>query len=363
MTQLAIEGLRKSFRDVSRGRDVHAIGGLDLSIESGEFISLLGPSGCGKTTTLRCIAGFETPDRGVIAFDGADIVGMLPEQRDIGLVFQSYALFPHMTVAENIAFGLEMRKIPRAAARRRVGAVLDMVQLSEFGARYPRQLSGGQQQRVALARALVIEPRILLLDEPLANLDAKLRDEMRFFIRSLQKRLGITTVYVTHDQSEAMVMSDRIVVMFDGAISQFAEPATIYSHPASRRVADFVGLSNFIPGRVMERQGASRVTLQTGLGALACECESTVAPGDDVLVLLRPEAVSLTRDAPSGPCNAFEAELRERHFLGHATDYRLACSDGTMLQVHHSAIDGVAPGERLWCSYAPERSWLVPAAA
>jgi ABC-type Fe3+/spermidine/putrescine transport system ATPase subunit len=228
-----------------------------------------------------------------------------------------------------------------------------------MGGRYPRQLSGGQQQRVALARALVIEPRILLLDEPLANLDAKLRDEMRFFIRSLQKRLGITAVYVTHDQSEAMVMSDRIVVMFDGAVQQFGTPAEVYGRPASRRVADFVGLSNFIPGRVVAHEAGARMVLDTALGPMHCAGAETAPEGDQALIIVRPESISLSLQSPDVP-NRFPAEVRERHFLGHATDYRLVCADGSAMQVHGAALDGAEPGRTVWCSYAPDRSWLIP---
>jgi putative spermidine/putrescine transport system ATP-binding protein len=363
MTALAIEGLRKTFRDAQKGRHVHAIEAIDLQIATGEFVSLLGPSGCGKTTTLRCIAGFETPDDGAIRFDGTDVVFTPPERRDIGLVFQNYALFPHMTVTENVGFGLQMRKVRQPEAARRIDAVLDMVQLTNMGGRYPRQLSGGQQQRVALARALVIEPRILLLDEPLANLDAKLRDEMRFFIRSLQQRLGITTVYVTHDQAEAMVMSDRIVVMFAGAVSQYDTPETIYSRPASRQVADFVGLSNFIPGHISSRESRSRMLVETGLGTLRCDCEGAPVTEGKAIVVLRPEAISIASAPPNHADNMFPAEVRERHYLGHATDYRLACRDGSTVQVLGRALEDAVPGREVWCSFPPERSWLVPAMA
>jgi putative spermidine/putrescine transport system ATP-binding protein len=250
MTTLTLDRINKFYGTL------HILKDIDLKIGQGEFISLLGPSGCGKTTTLRCIAGFESISDGRIRFGERDMTNVLPEHRDLGMVFQSYALFPHMTVAENLSFGLEVRKVPAAERASRITRVLEMVKLGEFSGRYPRELSGGQQQRVALARALVIEPQVLLLDEPLANLDASLRDDMRFFIRDLQQRVGITTVYVTHDQSEAMVMSDRIVVMNRGVIEQCGAPRDIYERPASLMVADFIGQSNTIPGQIRGRSEA-----------------------------------------------------------------------------------------------------------
>jgi putative spermidine/putrescine transport system ATP-binding protein len=238
--------------------------------------------------------------------------------------------------------------------------VLDMVQLAKLDDRYPRQLSGGQQQRVALARALVIEPKVLLLDEPLANLDAKLRDEMRFFIRSLQRRVGITTVYVTHDQAEAMVMSDRIVVMFDGTVSQFGTPADIYGRPASREVANFVGLSNFISGRIVSRQGEARRCVETPVGKLQCLCAGTSEPGAEALLVLRPEAITLSLERPADAVNLFPARVRERHYLGHTADYRLACADGSTVQVHQSTLFDAVPGADVWCSFPTESCWLIP---
>ncbi|WP_108262351.1 ABC transporter ATP-binding protein [Mangrovicoccus ximenensis] len=240
MTEVSLLSLVKSYGGTP------ALRGISLKVGHGQFVSLLGPSGCGKSTTLRCIAGFEEVTDGRILFDGKDISRKLPEDRDIGMVFQSYALFPHMTVAQNLAFGLEMRKVPKARIAERVAKTLELVQLSPYAERYPKALSGGQQQRVALGRALVIEPAILLLDEPLANLDAKLRDEMRGFIRDLQKRVGITTIYVTHDQNEAMTMSDLVVVMFDGDIAQAGSPQEIYNTPATEQVARFVGNANIL---------------------------------------------------------------------------------------------------------------------
>src|SRR5213595_2921139 len=216
-----------------------------LRVGKGEFVSFLGPSGCGKTTTLQMIAGFLDPSRGAIRLEGSDLTAVQPAKRGLGIVFQSYALFPHMTAAENVAFGLEMRRVPRAECRERVRATLAMVGLAGYEERFPRRMSGGQQQRVALARALVIRPSVLLLDEPLSNLDAKLREDMQVDIAGLQRRLGITTVFVTHDQGEALVMSDRIAVMNAGRIEQIGQPAEIYERPATRFVAEFIGRMNF----------------------------------------------------------------------------------------------------------------------
>jgi putative spermidine/putrescine transport system ATP-binding protein len=366
MTRLAIEGLAKRFDKVA------ALAGFDLAVEEGELVSLLGPSGCGKTTTLRCVAGFEQPSAGRIRFDGADVVRLPPEKRDIGMVFQNYALFPHMTVAENLAFGLEMRNVARPQIARRTEEVLKLVQLAEMGQRYPRQLSGGQQQRVALARALVIEPRLLLLDEPLANLDAKLREEMRFFIRSLQRRVGITTLYVTHDQAEAMVISDRIVVMFDGAIAQIGSAGDLYDRPASRRVASFIGLSNFIDGRVAAIDGAppngappdggaadARLCgVDTRLGRMWCRSDGAARPGDAVAILARPEVIALAGAEPQEPNHA-RATVAERYFLGNMIDYRLDCGDGMVLQTQQAPTQVFEPGAAVWFSVPAGQTWLL----
>jgi putative spermidine/putrescine transport system ATP-binding protein len=354
MTRLTIEGLTKRFDEVVAVDDV------DLDIADHELISLLGPSGCGKTTTLRCIAGFETPSSGRIAFDGQDIVRLQPERRDIGMVFQSYALFPHMTVTENLAFGLEMRRIARAEIERRTLQALETVQLADLGRRYPRQLSGGQQQRVALARALVIEPRVLLLDEPLANLDAKLREEVRFFIRQLQKRVGITTVYVTHDQAEAMVISDRIVVMFDGRVHQIGSPIEIYSKPASREVARFIGLSNFIEARVRTRDGANGWLLDSPLGPLHCASGELLDEGAPVSVVVRPEVIELAARAPQGDRgNVIEGRVAERYFLGNLAGYRIACAGDTMLQVQSPPWLAFEVGDPIWCRFGADRTWII----
>src|ERR1700758_1326834 len=243
---LDIKGIQKSFGATTVVRNV------DLAIERGEFVSFLGPSGCGKTTTLRMVAGFETPSAGRIAIDGRDVTNLRPNQRNVGMVFQSYALFPNMTVSENVGFGLKVSKAPAEERKARVDEMLQLIKLPQHGGRYPSQLSGGQQQRVALARALAVKPQILLLDEPLSALDAKIRVSLREEIRNVQRTLGITTIYVTHDQEEALSMSDRIVVMNEGKADQIGTPFEIYNFPRTRFVASFVGTLNILRGRVVD---------------------------------------------------------------------------------------------------------------
>ena len=354
MTTVTISGLTKRFGTAT------AVDDLSIAIGQGELVSLLGPSGCGKTTTLRSIAGFVEPDAGQILFDGVDITSLPPERRNIGMVFQNYALFPHMTVRQNLRFGLEMRRVARNEMAERIDAVLDIVQLAGLEDRYPRELSGGQQQRVALARGLVIEPAVLLLDEPLANLDAKLREEMRFFIRSLQKRVGITTVYVTHDQAEAMVISDRIVVMFDGRIRQIGDATDIYAHPVSRDVADFIGLSNFIDGRVKARREADYYLVETPLGEIRCRSALTLAVGDAAMVMVRPESVRLSREPPDNPgLNGITGRVRDRFYLGNIAGYRIACNDGSVMQVQEEPWHAGAVGDTVWCLFASELAWII----
>ncbi len=259
MAGITIRGLSKTFS--SRESDVAAVADVDLDIKDNSFVTLLGPSGCGKTTTLRLIAGYIVPDRGTIEIDGRLLSSpgavVPPESRGMGMVFQNYAIWPHKNVFENVVFGLKVRKVPAAEARRKVADALALVNLSGLEARYPNELSGGQQQRVALARSLVVEPDILLLDEPLSNLDAKLRERMRSELKELQRRTGITFVYVTHDQAEALALSDQIAVMDSGRVQQYGTPFEVYAHPANRLVADFMGLVNLVPGKVRERKGES----------------------------------------------------------------------------------------------------------
>jgi putative spermidine/putrescine transport system ATP-binding protein len=276
------------------------------------------------------------------------------------MVFQNYALFPHMTVAANVAFGLEMRKAPAATVRERVAAVLAKVQLGGLEARYPRQLSGGQQQRAALARALVVSPDVLLLDEPLANLDAKLREEMRFYVRSLQREVGITTVYVTHDQAEAMVIADRIAVMFAGRIHQLGAPPEIYHRPATATVAEFIGLTNFVEGKVTGHAGAL-LQLETALGPLRCQ-GTPPPPGARAVRLLavRPEAIRLAAQPSADPTlNRLEGIVKARAFLGNIVDYRIAVSASAVLRVQGEPHEPFAVGDRVSVTFAPAATWSV----
>jgi len=301
---------------------VDAVVATDLAVEKGEFVSLLGPSGCGKTTTLQMIAGFVDVSAGRILLDGRDITHAKPASRGLGVVFQSYALFPHMSVRDNVAFGLRMRKVPAAEIKTRVDRVLELVRLTPHADRYPRELSGGQRQRVALARALVIEPPVLLLDEPLSNLDANLREEMQFEIRRIQREVGITTLMVTHDQAEALSISDRVVVMQGGRITQIDEPYKLYEHPRTRFISGFVGKANLLQGE-LDASGVPQVREQPGNGA--------------VVLSLRPEKIDLV-DAGSG---RLQGRILTRYFLGSQWLYRIDTTLGEVTVVRRN--DGDAP--------------------
>jgi spermidine/putrescine ABC transporter ATP-binding subunit len=291
------------------------IGPISLSVAAGEFVSLLGPSGCGKTTTLRCIAGFETPSEGSILLNGVSIERQPPNRRNIGLVFQNYALFPHLSIFENVAFGLRLRRIGDAEVKQRVGQALELVGLPDLGERYPRQLSGGQQQRIAIARSLVLEPRIILFDEPLSNLDLKLRLTMRKELRELQRRLGTTAVYVTHDQGEALALSDRIVVMSNGRIEQIGPPRQIYERPANTFVADFIGGSNLIDAVVVQVDAGATI-IRTDGGLLLRASRKACRVGDRVVAMIRPERVRLITDAEAEVDNKLDARIKELTYLG-----------------------------------------------
>ena len=326
MAELCLAALEKRYGSTA------AVAGIDLAVREGEFMTLLGPSGCGKTTTLGLIAGFFPPTRGEVYIGARAVADLPPFKRDIGVVFQDYALFPHLTAAENVGFGLRMRKLPMAETATRVREALELVQLGQLGERRPLELSGGQRQRVALARALVIRPTVLLLDEPLSNLDRKLREEMRVEIAGLQRRLGITTVFVTHDQGEALVMSDRVAVMNAGRIEQVGSPSDIYERPATRFVAEFIGRMNFFA------EGGRPVAI-------------------------RPERARLSTQAPPDGF-ARRGTVKQVLYLGGALEYRLELADGERAVVE-VPNDGAAPryaeGSAVWFSAARESCYEIPA--
>ena len=295
-----LEHISKIYQDPKTGKEFYAVKDTSLTIEPGSFVTLLGPSGCGKTTTLRMIAGFESPDEGEIYLGDEPINELTPNKRDTAMVFQSYALLPHYNVFDNVAYGLKLRKVPQAEIKERVMKILDLVELTGMEARMTNQLSGGQQQRVALARALVIEPSVLLFDEPLSNLDAKLRVTMRTEIRRIQQEVGITAIYVTHDQSEAMALSDNIIIMSKGVVAQMGTPQEIYYHPVNEFVADFIGEANFLKGPMTGRDG-DFVTLEIEGTPLRVEGHEGMEIGREYTVVLRPEAATLA-DEGGLPC-------------------------------------------------------------
>ena len=296
-----LDHISKIYQDPKTGKDFYAVRDTSLTIEPGSFVTLLGPSGCGKTTTLRMIAGFESPDEGEIYLGDEAINELTPNKRDTAMVFQSYALLPHYNVFDNVAYGLKLRKVPKEEIKERVMKILDLVELTGMEARMTNQLSGGQQQRVALARALVIEPSVLLFDEPLSNLDAKLRVSMRTEIRRIQQRVGITAIYVTHDQSEAMALSDQIIVMSKGVVAQMGTPQEIYYHPVNEFVADFIGEANFLKGTMTGRSGG-KVTLSIHDNPLVVDGREDMEIGKEYTVVLRPEAAALA-DEGGMPCS------------------------------------------------------------
>ena len=301
---------------------VVAADGIDMSVREGEFFALLGPSGCGKTTILRLIAGFIQPDAGSIRVGGRQIEHIPPERRNIGMVFQNYALFPHLSVAKNIAFGLSVKRVPRDQIRRQVGELLDLVMLTELGDRFPRELSGGQQQRVALARALITRPSVLLLDEPLAALDKQLRSQMQVELRELQRKLGITAIFVTHDQEEAMTLSDRIAVMNAGRIVQVGESSEVYERPRTRFISSFLGQSNFFTGRLLAAENdVARVEARAGL-VLQGSLGGAAPPGPEVTLAVRPEKVRLSTE-PSRLPNFVATRVVHRVYMGTSTTYLL----------------------------------------
>jgi spermidine/putrescine transport system ATP-binding protein len=364
LAAIELVGVEKEF--TAGGHDVRAVEHVDLRIAEGEFFSLLGPSGCGKTTTLRMIAGFEEPTSGQILLHGRDMVGVPPFRRDVNMVFQQYALFPHMDVFENVAFGLRRKKVDKDEIKRRVAEALSLVELEGREKRKPRQLSGGQQQRVALARALVNRPRALLLDEPLGALDLKLRQAMQLELKRIQREVGITFVYVTHDQEEALTMSDRLVVMNTGRIEQLGSPRELYEHPATRFVANFIGTSNLLTGR-LERKGDAWAL--AGLGPdqrVLVAAAGDLREGQDVELAIRPEKIVLRteQDPPPPDRTALRVKVDEIVYLGTSTQYRTVTDGGDAVAVYRqnaSATPGadVLAGQVGWLEWPPEHTYVL----
>ncbi len=361
MAFLELTGVQKHFGGAAAVED------FNLAAERGEFVSFLGPSGCGKTTTLRMIAGFERPTSGTIRIDGADITDKPPNQRNAGMVFQSYALFPNMSVAANIGFGLKVRKRPKAQIDKRVAELLELIHLEGRGDRYPYQLSGGQQQRVALARALAIEPQVLLLDEPLSALDAKIRLILRKEIRAIQRQLGITTVYVTHDQEEALSLSDRVVVMSEGRIEQIGTPFEIYNFPSTAFVASFVGTLNLVAAGVIDA-GSGRLSID-GQEVRTAKAVSGAGPDGRVTLALRPEGIGFG-EGPAGS-NRLRGTVEDINFLGSIVRVRLRLGEGSAadgattialdtFNEPHLALPAV--GEMVTAHFPPEACFVLGAA-
>ena len=346
-------------------KEVRAVDGVSFTVPAGKLFTLLGPSGCGKTTTLRCIAGLETPSSGEIAigksvvFDAKRGMSVPPNKRRIGMVFQSYAIWPHMTVFQNVYYPLKSRGFTRSQAKDRARSALESVGLIELEDRPAPRLSGGQQQRVALARALAGDPEVLLLDEPLSNLDAKLREEMRSGIRSLQKRIQITSLYVTHDQIEALTISDQIAVMHAGKIVEIGSPQDIYLHPKTRFAANFIGMTNIIPGQMKGEEAGLRI-VQAPFGEIFCRASETTS-SDRVLVLVRPESLRLTSISPASQQNIWSGEIKEKIFLGDFIDCEISC-DGFSLRAKVDPYNDLAEGQRVYVSVDPARCAIIAAA-
>ena len=349
-----LDHISKIYKDPKTGKEFYAVHDVSLDIEPGTFVTLLGPSGCGKTTTLRMIAGFESPDEGEIYLGGEPINELTPNKRDTAMVFQSYALFPHYNVYSNVAYGLKLRGIPRPEIDRRVREILELVELTGMEARMTNQLSGGQQQRVALARALVVEPGVLLFDEPLSNLDAKLRVQMRTEIRRIQQKLGITAIYVTHDQSEAMSISDNIILMRKGVIAQMGSPTEIYYHPNSEFVADFIGECNFLKGPVVDYGGGMAV-LDINGAKVKVRTDKVLSPGQEGEIVLRPEAVTISEKG------TLRCRVELSCFMGSYQNYHVRVGDTLVKITDNCPINKriFAVGEEAYLSFDPEAAHLL----
>jgi len=356
---LVLENVTKKFASRGGVGEVTAVDNVSLSIEKGELVTLLGPSGCGKTTTLRLIAGFEFPTEGRILLDGRPINDLPPHKRDMSMVFQSYAIFPHLNVFENIAYGLDVQRRPTDEIRRRVERVLELVELTGLENRAPNQLSGGQQQRVALARALVMEPKVLLMDEPLSNLDAKLREQMRAEIRRIQKRLGITSVYVTHDQIEAMTLSDRIVIINNGKVEQIGTPGDVYRKPRTRFVADFIGRANFVQGVVRGQRDGQLVIDALGATLTAPVPDEPRSAGETVTLVVRPEMVEI-----GSPQAQVEGIVRRAAYLGNIVEYDVEVGGQLLALVEHDprSITVLPEGQIVRLRFLEDCLYVLPKA-
>jgi putative spermidine/putrescine transport system ATP-binding protein len=354
VSAISLEGISKSYGDV------RALDDVDLAVADGEFVTILGPSGSGKTTMLLAISGFEQPDRGSILFGDEDVTERPPHRRKVGLVFQSYALFPHMSVYRNVAFPLRVRRTDRGETRRRVDQALRRVRLEGFEQRRPHQLSGGQQQRVAVARAIVFEPHILLLDEPLAALDRQLRQTVQVELRELQRSLGITTISVTHDQEEALTMSDRVLVLRDGEVQQFGTPQDVYSRPRNRFVAGFLGSANLLDGGLEDRDGRRHFVSVAGT-AFAVRPDAESPSGARATAMIRPERLAIEPAGEVGSSDAITAVVTGAVYLGSGWRYRARTLRGDMIDVLESSPVPIGVGSDVLVRHRPDDVWLLPA--
>jgi spermidine/putrescine ABC transporter ATP-binding subunit len=350
---------------IKRFGTLEAVSHVSLEIHDGELFTLLGPSGCGKTTILRLIGGFHKPDHGEIYFDGKPVTPIPPYERNIGMVFQNYALWPHMTISDNITYGLKLKRLPKAEIADKVSHVLKLVNLVGLEDRYPGQLSGGQQQRVALARALVLNPNVLLLDEPLSNLDAKIRVQVRAEIRKLQKELGITTIYVTHDQEEALTLSDRIAVVNLGKLLQIGTPRDLYERPHNPFVADFIGINNLIPGDVREINATEkRMRVQTKVGSLLCNSDEQFKPGDRCMVSVRPETASISEAVDSQKeFNCIAGTVSFASYIGNTIRYDVEIDHENLFKIDiQNPIDHkpFSMGEKVYVSFPIKTTLGIP---